>query len=324
MPRSPEECIALITGDTFPSNQTKTYSSLFPLGKEGYRKLRLTFYHTVVIGTGATPIVLSEYNIIKSINFRTSRNEQTHMIPAQGLYYFNKIFNGVAPHHTPMAAADAVYKAVVDIPFCLPQMGRQEDTILDSGRYSSLELEINLGGIADLFGAPGTATVATTMDMTLFRTKATMFDAGKPLAMPYIKGLAPFDPTTRPYIDIESAKDFSILGLFAVCQSGGTVVAGVPYTGVNIDSLDQLTFRDNIIDFMRNVKVTSFQEDRIQLCEADVTGLYPYLFAREGTMAAAYWTGGKSEIKLEIGAVVGAPATPQVDVCIFGLRQMRD
>jgi len=323
MPRMPMELVSLILGDTFASNSVKTYSSLFPLGGEGFYKLRLTFRHTVVIGTGATPIVLSEYNAIKSIYLKTNRNEVICQIPAQGLYYFNWLFNATEPIHDAMAAGDAVYKAVVDIPFASPFTARQEDLILDSELYDSLELQISLGGIADMFGAPGTATVSTTLDIHLLRSKSTMYPKGKPIALPYIKSMAPFDPTARAYLDVESARDLSLFGLFAVAQSGATVVAGVPFTGVNIDCLDKISFRDNVFDFMETVDVASFMEERKQMSETDITGIYPYIFSREGTIANAYWTGAKSEIKFLIGSVVGAPATPQCDVVIFGTRGKR-
>ncbi|MBA7491192.1 hypothetical protein ES702_01737 [subsurface metagenome] len=323
MPRMPMELVSLILGDTFPANSVKTYSSLFPLGGEGFYKLRLTFRHAIVIGTGATPVVLSEYNAIKSIFLKTNRNEVICQVPAQALYYFNYLFNAVEPIHDAMAAGDATYKAVVDIPFASPFTSRQEDLILDSDRYDSLDLQINMGGLADMFAAPGTAMLATTLDIHLFRSKTCMYPGGKPIAIPYIKSMPPFDPTARAYIDIESAKDLSLFGLFAVAQSGATVVAGVPFTGVNIDCLDQITFRDNINEFMNTVNVACFQEERKQLAETDVTGIYPYIFAREGTVMNAYVTGGKSEIKFEIGSVIGAPATPQVDTVIFGVRSKR-
>jgi len=324
MPRLPTEFIQLLTADVIQQGQTKTYSNIFPLGGEGYRKLRLTFYHTVVIGTGATPIVLSEYNIIKNISFRTDRNETTHKLPAQGLYYFNWLFNHVEPRHDAMAAASAVYKSVVDIPFSFPFIARAEDLQLDSDRYESVELEVQLGTIADLFGAPGTATNATTLDISLVRSKACMFEGGKPKFLPYIKHLPPFDPTARAYADIESAVDLNLFGLFAVAQSGGTVVAGVPFTGVNIDCLDLITFRDNLNDFIKGVNINALAEERKQYALTDLTGLYPFVFTQEGTFMSAYWTGKKSEIKFEIGSVIGAPATPQVDLVIFGMRDLKD
>jgi len=323
MPRLPTEFVQVFTGDVF-SPGTKTYSPQFPLSGEGYRKLRLTFYHTVVIGTGATPIVLSEYNIVKNITFRTDRGETTHQIPAQGLYYFNWLFNHCEPVHTAMAAANGIYKAVVDIPFSFPFMARAEDLQLDTGRYNSVELEISLGTIADLFGAPGTATVATTLDVSVIRSKACAFPGGKPKFLPYIKHLPPFDPTARAYADIESAVDLNLFGFCAVAQSGGTVVAGVPFTGVPIDCLDQITFKDNFNDYVKGVNVNAFAEERKQYSLTDITGLYPFALTQEGSFMNALWTGKKSELKFEIGAVVGAPATPQVDLFIFGMRDLKD
>jgi len=284
----------------------------------------LTFHHTVVIGTGATPVVLSEYNAIKNLLFYTDRNETTHRLPAQGLYYFNWLFNHVQPVHDAMAAASATYKAVVDIPFSFPFLARQEDTQLDTGRYDAVNLQISMGSIADMFGAPGTATVTHKLDIALVRSKACMFEGGSPYFLPYIASLPPFDPTARAYADIESAVDLNLFGLIAVAQSGGTVVAGVPFTGVNIDCLDQITFRDNFIDLIKGVNLNVFKEERKQYSLTDITGLYPFCFAQEGSFANAYWTGKKSEIKFEIGSVVGAPATPQVDLILFGIRDLKD
>jgi len=322
MPRLPLDTIRILKGDAIPANSVKTYSSLFPLGGEGWHVLRITAKHTVVIGTGTGAIPLSEYGIIKNITFKTSKNDLPHFSPAKGFYYFNYLFNGVEPQHTAMAAASAVYDAVIDIPFAMPFLARKEDLVLDTGRYNLVELELTVGGVADLFTTVGTSSVATTIDISVLRTRTTLEQAGKPFFCPYIRHLAPFTPTTQPYANIESANDLVLFGFFAVAHA--SAVPGVAFSGTPSDFLDDITFRDNLLDYLKAAPLQFFQEERRQYSNASILGVYPYCFVRDGSYRSGYFTGQRSEIKFEIGSIIGSPATPQVDLMLFGMRDLKE
>ncbi|MBA7609383.1 hypothetical protein ES703_16574 [subsurface metagenome] len=329
--RLPSETINILSADPFPQGQMKKYREQFPVGKggggEGFYLLRLAFHHTIVIGTGADPRAKGGYNILKNISFRTSKMEEPINCPGMGLYLFNHIFNSIEPFYDPILAADGVYDCILDLPFALPFMGRQEDTIIDTSRYSHLELQIVLGGVADLFGTPGTATNVTTIDISLLRSKtcAAPDGKGKPYFLPYIKHMPPFQALTKGYCDIESSEDLILFGFFAMAHdlaTWGTV--GTAFTGEPADVLDDITWRNQVMPFVQRQKLGWFKEERAQLANnRTFTGLYPHVFTREGSFLNAFYTGGQSEIKFEIGSVLGTPTTPQVDLVIFGARTLR-
>lgn len=325
MPRLPIETINVVSGDTIAQGQTKTWRDIFPLGGEGYYTLRLILHNTITHGTGTGPRTKGGYLILKNISFRTSKNEEPINIPGMGLYYFNKLFNGVEPVYDNIAAASATYDAIIDIPFAQNYLARKEDTIIDSGRYSHLELQITLGGIADLLGTPGTDTNATTIDIALLRSKTTMDERGKPFFLPYIKNLPPFQAGTKGYADIESSDDLILFGFYAVAHdlaSWGTV--GVPFTGDPADCLDQITWRNQVMPFVDKSKLGWFKEERANFSnDRAFTGVYPHVFTREGSFRNAFFTGGQSLLKFEIGSVLGSPTTPQVDLVVFGARTLR-
>jgi len=194
--RLPIEQLALISGDSIAQNSVKTYSGLFPLSGEGWHKLRLVF-HNVVTAGGTVPNALGSFLAVKNLTFRTSKNETIVACPGMSLYHLNFLLNGVEPHYTTVIAGAGTFDAVIDIPFTLPLLARKEDLVLDSGRYSMVELELQFGGLVDLQRTVGAAAMTTTLDITLFRGKSTFEKTGKPLALPYIKHLAPFQAITK-------------------------------------------------------------------------------------------------------------------------------
>jgi len=324
--RLPDESINLISGQAISPSGAVTVRDIFPLSGEGWRRLRLTLHHTIVIGTGADPNVLGSYLFLKKVSINTNRNENPINISAMGLYYLNFLMNGVEPVYTNVAAGSATYDAIIDIPFVFPFLSRKEDLSIDSGRYNMIELELQFGSVTDLLRTPGTATLASTFDLNLIRNKSAFDVDGKPVAMPYIKQLAPFQAVTKGYADIESAEDLILFGFFAVAHdlvTWGTV--GNAFEGTPADCLTDISFYDNLIQWIKTNKVGMFQEERsLYSNNRTFTGVYPWIFSKEGSYKSGYPTGNRSEIKFEIGnGNVGTPTTPQVDLVLFGTRELR-
>lgn len=323
--RLPDESINLVTAETLSASGTKTLRDIFPLSGEGWRKLRLTFHN--VIGAGGTvPNVLGSYRFIKDINIRTSRGENPISLPGMSLYYLNYLLNGVEPVFTNVIAGAGTFDAVIDIPFTFPFIARKEDFSIDSEAYNMLELQIQTGALADFQRTPAAATLATTMDVTLIRNKSGLHESGKPVGLPYLKHMAPFQAVTKGYADIESAEDLILFGFFAVANdlvTWGTV--GNAYDGTPVDCLTDISFYDNLIQWIQNNVVGVFQEERALFSNnRALTGVYPWVFAKEGTYKSGYPTGGRSEIKFKIGnGNLGTPTTPQVDLVLFGTRELR-
>jgi len=336
--RLPIEARAIVTGQVVTTSSVLTLRDVFPLGGEIWHTLRLVFTVTPTHTTATNPIVLGVYNLIKNLKITTSKNETILSCPGLGMYYLNWMLKGVEPFHVPNTGTTATpYVAVIDIPFSHALLARKEDIALDSGRYTHIELEITFGGADSFFGAAseGDATLATTLDVTLFRNKSGFEKTGKPLALPYIKHIPPY-ALSRGYTDIESAEDLTLFGFNATVQDMAAQIChdpivGLPYSGTVADNMDDVTFRDNVIAYLNLLKMEFFQEERCNYAGVDqadlarIVGQYPYVFIREGSIFNAYWTGQKSEIRLENNTVaLGTPTTPQIDVVIFGMREMRE
>lgn len=325
--RRPSENACLVSAEPIAAGQTKPFRDIFPITGEGYDLLRLIFHHAIVAGTAATPRTEGALLAIKNISFKTSRGEEPIDTPAMGLHLFNKLFTQVEPVYDAILAADGTYDAIVDLLFAQPFLARGEDTILDSSRYSHFELKITMGGLADMFATPGTATLATTVDIALMKSKTCMDPSGlgKPKWLPYFKHLPRFDVQTKKYVDIESATDLILFGFFAVAHDlaswGSTTEA---FTGARADCLDNITWRIPQISFVDTQKVGWFKQERAHMAQDRAfTGVYPHIFTREGSYNNAFYTGGQSLIRFEVGSILGTPTTPQADLCIFGGRTLR-
>lgn len=328
--RLPDECINLITGDTnIAVGGTHTYRDIFPLSGEGWRKLRLTYEFKV---TEAGAFYTPPFHFIRNITLRTSKGETICQTPAMGLYYLNYLMNGVEPHWLLPVTATA-FQIVIDIPFVFPFLARKDDLAIDSGRYTMIELEIQYGALTD-FGGTASALTSAELDITLYRNKSCFKEDGKPIATPWIKHLPAWDVDTRLYADIESARDMELFGFIAVCNQDWTTTGGVPYSplGTPADDLDAVSFKDNLNNWLLNVPTEVFVEERANLggqgqpdepatgVVAKLDGVYPWLFAREGTYKQALPTGNRTMIRFEF---TGFTADDQVDLLLIGHRELR-
>ena len=345
--RLPMETIALVTGQNIDPGSVYTFRDIFPLGGEGWHSLVLSFKDTMATYNAGTAIIRGGFKLRQNITLRTSKNEVLVSTPGMGLYYLNWILGRTQPTYDPIAAADGTYNTVIEIPLTHRLLSRKEDLTVDSGRYSAVELEIMNGTINNLLVGNDTATLATTVDITLVRNKSCFEKTGKPLALPYIKHLPPYSQSVKEYIDIESAEDLTLFGFILSCQDMDTPEAnhcplpGVPYSGLPVDWLNNVTFRDNVTAYLRLLQTEWFQMARAKMADIDrpdidlppaaliqdtLAGQYPYIFIQEGSIFNGYWTGQKSEIRLEHSYIVPDPdptIEAQMDVLLFGMRKMR-
>lgn len=324
--RLPDEVLTLVSADVLQPSSIKTYRDIFPLSGEGWRKIRLTFHNTLAGAGSSVPNDLGSFLFIKNISLKTSRNENPISISGSGMYHLNWLLDGVQPLYTPGNQAAGTYHATIDIPFIFPFLSRKEDLALDSGRYTSIELSIQTGSISDLVRTPSTDTLATTLDISLIRNKSAYEESGKPIASVYIKELAPFQAVTKGYADIESAEDLILFGFMAVAHDLVTWGAvGNAFEGDEVDCLDNISFYDNLVDWIKDAKIGHFQTERaLYSNNRAFTGVYPHVFTKEGSYKGGLPTGNRSEIKFKIGnGNVGTPTTPQVDLILFGTRELR-
>ena len=329
--RFSQESIRIVKNDPAGNDTVKTYRQEFVMSGEWWSNLRLVLRHTVVIGTGDVPIALGGFNILKGLTLKTSRNEVPFSIPGAGLYWLNLFLQGIKPSHDPILKASGEYLATIDIPFYFPFMNYWDDLLLKTKNYSFVELELALGGIADLLGTPGSATLTTKADIMLSRSKTSFLKdqaekAEAHSAAIFVKKLAPFNPASQPYIQIETSPDLALFGFLAMAYSGAS--AGKSFTGTPADILDDINWKDNVFPagFVQGATLSDFKAERNKYAGrsgADLTGMYPHLFSEEGSILSAYPCGGKTDIRLEVGSLIGSPSNPQVDLILFGMRTLR-
>ena len=333
-----QEAKRLFSGQVLPQGGTYPIRTEFPVGGEVYNTIRLIFHNSVTVGDAANPVLRGGYNIVRNIIFRSARGEEFVVCPGMGMHQLNWMLNGVEPVYDNIAAGTAVYDTIIDLPFSMRMLARKEDLAVHTARYSHVELDLSIGTIADLFTTNTTGTNVTTLDIVLFRNKSGLYASGEPLAAPYIKHYPQYQ-IARGYLDVESAYDLSMLGFIAFSQdmdatNGYVPCVGVPYSGVEADLLNWLTFKDNLGTYIDQKSLPSFREERGQygtINHADIVagvgdgmGMYPYFFAREGSIYNGYWTGEKSEIRLENDPTrLGAQVLHAVDTLFFGLRTLR-
>lgn len=344
--RLPQESITLFRGQVIPQGGTYPIRTEFPVGGEIYNTIRLIFHNSVAAGgtDPVNPVVRGGYNLLRNLRFASARGEEFIICPGMGLHRQNWIVNGVEPLYDTIAApgidTTEVFDTIIDLPFSSKFLSRREDLAVHTARYSHVELDISLGSIADLYTTPGaTAALTTTLDISLFRNKSGLYASGEPIAAPYIKHYPQYN-ITRGYLDVESAEDLTMLGFHSLVQRMDAAacyvpVVGVPYSGVPQDCVDWFTFRDNLARYVDQMSLGSFREERTQYMTldhpdiAEGIGVFPYFFAREGSIYNGYWTGEKSEIRLENNPVSLDPSgaetlDPHIDTVFFGLRTLRD
>ena len=334
--RYPYEKQTIIAGQVVPWAGVTTISREFPLGM-GYKTIRLI----INAGFDWTNSTVNDrhalYNVLNSVNLKTSAGEVIYnMVPGRAIYEMNGLFNHVMPNHDILIGADATYRAVLDLPLCFPFLDRPEDTILDTKRYSNLELQLVWGSGLDCVSELTGETFTPTLDVEVIRTMAPLSGekSAQPNFIPYFTTL-PMQVVTTNYWNIESALDFNILGFYIKCGATGQTK---PFNCDGVDHLTSVSLRDSVHIWLDTILARSMREEWNQRVHFDPTniyiatpaateqiawpglGCYPHFFVQDGSINEAFPTGGKSQIQL---SVVDGTATDLIQGLIFGYRAMR-
>jgi len=338
----PKERVTVIQAQVLPPAATTTISSVLPLDRCGWYSLRLCF--TAVLAAVLTPFADGIYRFIKGITIRTSRGEVLlNNVPGMALYRMNQILYGKSPYHQEHLAAGGTFTGVLDIPFTFPFLKRKEDTIVDTGRYSNIEIQITTGALA-VFAPAAPATCPVTMGLEIERTLSPFAKDGKskPLALPYITTYPCIATAVTLQYDLESALDLGLFGFFLYNHDVLLIEGAVPFCSPaagGVDHLAQVTLRDSVRTWIDRVQMESFQKEREDLLSYDqydgtalpvaateiptnMIGLYPYLFVKNGSINEVYATGKKSLIQLSF-TLNAAAGTERASLCAFGMRALR-
>lgn len=331
------EIASIFTGKALSvGNRTALGGSDFPYG-EGWYRARMRVGIVVTIGTGAGAIAEGELNFIKNILLVTDRGEEIINCPGRELYKFGVILSGSPPRKDAIAAASATYYVDLPVHFADMKAKRPEDTLLDTGRYNQIRLEITLGTVADLFTAPGTATVTATFDMEVERTKGLVPTEGGP-PMPGAPGglgaqpilhvqygyAPPVDASSVTNIDLERSADLAYKRLLIHSSSSGT--AGVPFSGANADDVQaQSSLRDQsgfIFQTRIHEMVQNENKDFYSL-ESVLAGYEVFDFAKDGSNMSSLYSQDRSRLQYVWSNKAGVAANDIVTVGYQAVRSLK-
>jgi hypothetical protein len=320
----------VITGAALANAAQTTFSREFPMG-EGWYTAYLRFNLSVVIGTGAGPVTEGELLYIKNVFLRTDRGETLCNLPGRALYKIATLMHGVPPQKDAIAAATAVYRVTLPIVFADMKMLRPEDTILDTARYNSVALQITAGTVSDLFTAPGTATVTTTIDVDIERSYGPLpgdinkpGDGGRPVAFINYDFRPPVDANSAVFIDIERAADMSLKRLYV--HSGTTGTAGVPWSGANSDLVQNVVQIQHQNGYIARNRIHAMILDKNKMdygIEARLAGVECFDFVKDRSILAALATADKSLLQYNWTNQGGIPALSIVTLTQEAVRSLK-
>jgi hypothetical protein len=299
-----------------------SFSKEFRLG-QGWYAMWLHFAFVFTVGTGTTALSDATLRIIRKIFFKTDRGELICNVGARPLFYRNAYVQGTRPGITTFAAANGTYHVWVPIYFVDWEMKRPQDTILDTSRYESMDLDIQLGTVADLLGTVGTSSVTASLDIDIERSYGKLPDKAKPHYFIQYDNRPPQDASVNPNIELEKSPDLSIKRLYF--WTGDTGIAGVPWSG---NANDTYPVKTNIQDQDRfiekdrgHLQVQNFNKVD-QSLETVLAGVEVYDWVREGAITQALSTGEKSQLQLQL-TQSGAAANSIITAMHEGIRLLK-
>jgi hypothetical protein len=300
-----------------------TFGKDFPMGR-GWLKTRIRIRIALVIGTGVTTINESGLLFIKNIFMKTDANEILCNLSGRALYKFLHVEHGTLPFGVvtvPAATGDTdIY---LDIPHILGEnFFSRNDTILDTGRYKSITLQVTLGTVADLLVTPGTATVSAVIDAEAITTAGVLPKKAQPLFYRSLFSLAPVVPTVQTYLEMDRARDLAIMKVMVA--STATATAGVAFTGVGSDIvINDFDFKDqDKFYFQSRLWGFNQSDDKNEYGIEAVQAGFSFLeFAKDGSVFSSLYTGNKTQLRLawRNGTAVG---TDQVSAAYDSVRQL--
>lgn len=323
MPRRDLEIISHFRAQPLVASAPNVLGKDFPLG-EGWYRLMLRFNIAVTIGTGAGPINEGELLIIQNVLLRTGRGEILVNLPGRALYKIAAYKNGTPPRKDAIAAATATYSVDIPIYFVDPEMKRAEDTILDTGAYNSLVLEILMGGVASLFTAPGTATIVLTLDAEIERTKGMLPPKAKPMFHIQYAAAPSQDANAQTFIELDRAADLAYKRFFVHECSAGT--SGGVFTGANADDVkDFESVVDQSGDIVRQRKHEMIQNDNKNFAslESVLAGVTVTDFVKDGSINSALYPGDRSRLQYTWTNKAGVAANDIVSLAYEGVRALK-
>lgn len=303
-------------------NGPTPFSKEFRLGA-GWHVMWLHIAVTVVIGTGAGVQSDGLLRLIRKVLLKTDRGEVIANIAGRALWYMAAYRMGTRPQIGTLAAANGTYDVYLPIFFSDPIMVRPEDTILDTGRYQSVDLEVTLGSTSDLYTAPGTATYTATIDIDVERTYGRLPDEAKPHYFVQYASRPPQDASSNPNIELEKSSDLSYKRLYSF--TGDTGSGGIEWSGnandtypqrTNISDQDRQIEKDRVHGFVQALNKTD------AALETVLAGVEVFDFVKDKAITSALSSAGKSSLQLAL-TQSGAAANSIMTLSYEGIRLLK-
>lgn len=316
------EIMPVFTGRTLNVGALTTYSDGFPLG-EGIRRLICRVNIAVVIGTGTGAIAEGELLFIKGFNFKTAKGEKPfNLIPGRALWRIDQAKSNTLNYKDAIAAATATYTVQFNAWFSDPLMNNPDDTILDTARYDSVQMDITIGTVADLFTTVGTSSVTATMDMYVERVRGALPKKARPKDFVEYTMPAPANPASTTEINFEKGADLAIKRVYLTATNSATL--GTAFTGtpsnttladISVDTNEGRYWDTLLFPIANNMNKAEYQ------FESSQTGQVIIDFVKGGSIYEAVHAGTKSRFK--IVWTNGSLSTSQVQCVVEGLRPLK-
>lgn len=320
--RGNTERVNFIRGQALTTNGSSQFSDRFKMG-HGWTVMWLRISVTVVIGTGTTPITDGLLNLVKKVLLKTDRGELVCNLPGRALFYISAYREGCRPQITTLAASNGTYDIFLPIYFTDAKMIRPEDTILDTSRYKSIDLEVQLGTVADLFSTVGTSSYTATLDVEVERTYGALPAEAKPLYFISYDSRPPQDASVNPNIEMEKSPDLSYKRLYFF--SGASGAAGVPWSGAANDTYPQrsnIQDQDRFIEKDRVHQIVQAQNKVDSGLETMLAGVEVFDFCKDKTIFSALASGDKSALQFAL-TQSGAAANAIITLTHEGVRLLK-
>lgn len=304
-------------------------------GGQGIYRALLRFTHDITIGTGTgVPTNEPELNVIKSITLKSNNNDfPINGVCGRALYDVSRRYSKRPARKDAIAAATAKYYVYIPVYFADPLLARPEDTILDTGRYKTLTLDVTMGTIADLITTPANATVAFKLDLTFWRSVSRLLgpSADNPLGQlpirlnSIVQGPA-IDLSTTGVLRVPRADGVRAKRIYV--YAGGVGVANTPFSGSPSDAIiDTIELQDGVAFPMPKQLFDVLSEingiDAENETRAVGRGVIDFMKDDEnGSLFASYDESKQSKLDLNLTIKAGAPATPMVSVAVEEIRDL--
>jgi len=320
--RGNTELVNVFTGKALNVGALNVLNEGFPLG-EAWKRLILRLNVVLTNTTGTTAISEGELNLLKALTLKTSMGEIIYnAVPGRPIYRLDEIKTGTPAVKDAITATAGTFRTQFNLWLVDPLLVRPEDFLLNSIRYNRIQLELNIGTVADLLTVVGDSAITVTADLYIERIRGVLPPKVGPKEYTEISIPAPVNPASQTYIDIERANDLAIKRMLIYAQNSAT--AGSPFSGTPADTiLDKIGFDTDRGELFNKVfwrMLNSQNKLDYRLVTAQV-GIVLIDFCRDGSKMSSVSGGGFSRFRLFWDN--GTLSTSQISVAVESFRPLK-